>query len=114
MVTLTASRILIDCECLFQDSFAYRFNGKSGQRISLPPSLPCDLRELSSGIDRSGNAGVGAVVLELRLADKHGIETFNNAFLVAPSVPILIAMGPDAEATTRQPASSARICQSQL
>jgi len=74
----------------------------------------CSLPELSSGIDQLRIAGVGAVVLDLRLSDKHGIETFNNAFLVSPGVPILILSGPDAEATARQLVSSARVCHSPL
>src|SRR5580698_8870092 len=37
--------------------------------------------ELSSAIERLRNGGVGAVVLDLTLADSHGIETFNKVFL---------------------------------
>jgi len=58
--------------------------------------------ELSSGIERLRNGGVGAVVLDLTLPDSHGIETFDKIFQAAPSVPILILSGPDAEAMARQ------------
>jgi diguanylate cyclase (GGDEF)-like protein/PAS domain S-box-containing protein len=58
--------------------------------------------ELSSAIERLRNGGVGAVVLDLTLADSHGIETFNKVFLVASGVPILILTGSDAEAVARQ------------
>ena len=43
--------------------------------------------ELSSGIERLRNGGVGAVVLDLTLPDSNGIETFDKLFQAAPSVP---------------------------
>src|ERR1700691_1698256 len=58
--------------------------------------------ELSSGIERLRDGGVGAVVLDLTLPDSHGIETFDKLFQAAPSVPILILSGPEAEDTARR------------
>ena len=58
--------------------------------------------DLSRGIERLRNGGVGAVVLDLTLPDSHGIETFDKLFEAAPSVPILILSGPDAEEMARQ------------
>jgi diguanylate cyclase (GGDEF)-like protein/PAS domain S-box-containing protein len=58
--------------------------------------------ELSSGIERLRNGGVGAAVLDLTLPDSHGVETFDKLFHAAPLVPILILSGADAEATARQ------------
>jgi len=58
--------------------------------------------ELSSGIERLRNGGVGAVVLDLTLPDSQGIDTFNKIFEAAPSVPVLILTGADAEEIARQ------------
>ena len=58
--------------------------------------------ELSAGIERLRNGGVGAVLVDLALPDSHGVETFNELFKAAPSVPILILSGPNAEAISRQ------------
>jgi diguanylate cyclase (GGDEF)-like protein/PAS domain S-box-containing protein len=58
--------------------------------------------ELSSGIERLRKGGVGAVVLDLTLPDSHGIETFDMLFQAAPSVPILILSGAEAEEMARQ------------
>jgi diguanylate cyclase (GGDEF)-like protein/PAS domain S-box-containing protein len=58
--------------------------------------------DLSSGIERLHKRGVGAVVLDLTLPDSHGIETFDKLFQAAPSVPILILSGPEAEETARR------------
>src|ERR1700680_3783721 len=58
--------------------------------------------ELSSGIERLRNGGVGAVVLDLTLPDSHGIETFDKLFQASPRVPILIVSGAGAEKTARQ------------
>jgi diguanylate cyclase (GGDEF)-like protein/PAS domain S-box-containing protein len=58
--------------------------------------------ELSSGIERLRNGGIGAVVLDLTLPDSHGVETFDKVFQAAPRVPILILVGADAEETARQ------------
>src|SRR6202051_1113203 len=58
--------------------------------------------ELSSGIERLRNGGVGAVVLDLTLPDSHGIETFDKLFQAYPRVPILIMSGAGAEKTARQ------------
>jgi len=58
--------------------------------------------ELTTGIERLRNGGVGAVVVDLTLPDSHGIETFNKLFEAAPSVPILILSGPNADAIARQ------------
>jgi diguanylate cyclase (GGDEF)-like protein/PAS domain S-box-containing protein len=58
--------------------------------------------DLSSGVKRLRNGGVGTVVLDLILPDSHGIETFDKLFQAAPSVPILILIGPNAEEMARQ------------
>jgi DNA-binding response OmpR family regulator len=58
--------------------------------------------ELSSGIERLRNGGVGAVVLDLTLPDSHGVETFDKVFQAAPRVPILILSDADAEETPKQ------------
>src|SRR6202161_2833534 len=58
--------------------------------------------ELSSGIERLRDGGVGAVVLDLTLPDSHGIETFDKLFQAYPRVPILILSGASAEETARQ------------
>ena len=58
--------------------------------------------QLSVGIERLRNGGVGVVVVDLTLPDSHGIETFNKLFKAAPSVPVLILSGADTEAMARQ------------
>jgi diguanylate cyclase (GGDEF)-like protein/PAS domain S-box-containing protein len=58
--------------------------------------------ELSSGIERLRNGGVGAVVLDLTLRDSQGIETFDKLFQAAPSVPILILSGTETEEMARR------------
>src|ERR1700681_26329 len=58
--------------------------------------------DLSIGIERLRNGGIGAVVLDLTLPDSHGVETFDKVFQAAPRVPILILVGADAEETARQ------------
>jgi diguanylate cyclase (GGDEF)-like protein/PAS domain S-box-containing protein len=58
--------------------------------------------ELSSGIERLCNGGVGAVVLDLTLPDSHGVETFDKLFQASPRVPILILSGADSVETARQ------------
>jgi diguanylate cyclase (GGDEF)-like protein/PAS domain S-box-containing protein len=46
--------------------------------------------KLSSGIERLRGGGVGAVVLDMTLADSQGVATFDTVFQTAPEVPILI------------------------
>jgi diguanylate cyclase (GGDEF)-like protein/PAS domain S-box-containing protein len=58
--------------------------------------------DLSSGIERLHDGGVGAAVLDLNLTDSQGVETFDKLFQAAPGVPILILSEADAEATARQ------------
>ena len=58
--------------------------------------------ELSGGIERLRNGGIGAVVLDLTLPDSNGIETFDKLYRASPRVPILILTGPGAEGTARQ------------
>src|SRR6202158_6368697 len=58
--------------------------------------------ELSSGIERLRNGGVGAVMLDLTVPDSHGVETFDKIFQAAPGVPVLILSGADAEETARK------------
>ena len=58
--------------------------------------------ELSSGIDRLRNGGVGAVLLDLTLPDSHGTEAFDRVFKASSRVPILIISGADSEEMARQ------------
>jgi diguanylate cyclase (GGDEF)-like protein/PAS domain S-box-containing protein len=58
--------------------------------------------ELSSGIERLHNGGVGAVMLDLTLPDSNGIETFDKLFQASPRVPLLILSGAGTEETARQ------------
>jgi diguanylate cyclase (GGDEF)-like protein/PAS domain S-box-containing protein len=58
--------------------------------------------ELSSGIERLRNGGVGAVVLDLTLPDSNGVETFDKLLQASPRVPILILTGAGAVETARQ------------
>src|ERR1700684_485700 len=58
--------------------------------------------ELSSGIERLRNGGVGAVVLDLTLPDSHGVETFDKLFQASSRVPILILSEADAEEMARK------------
>jgi len=60
------------------------------------------LTELSSGIARLRDGGVGAVLLDLTLSDSRGVETFDKLFYAAPRVPISILSFSDAEASARQ------------
>jgi diguanylate cyclase (GGDEF)-like protein/PAS domain S-box-containing protein len=58
--------------------------------------------ELSRGIERLCDGGVGAAVLDLNLPDSKGVETFDKLFQAAPGVPILILSDADTEAEARQ------------
>jgi diguanylate cyclase (GGDEF)-like protein/PAS domain S-box-containing protein len=58
--------------------------------------------ELSRGIERLFDGGVGAAVLDLNLPDSKGVETFDKLFQAAPGVPILILSDADTEAEARQ------------
>ena len=58
--------------------------------------------ELSSGIERLREGGIGAVVLDLTLPDSQGVETFDKLFQAASRVPILILSDTDAEEMARQ------------
>ena len=58
--------------------------------------------ELSSGIERLRNGGIGAVVLDMTLPASRAIETFDRLFQAAPGVPILILVGADAEEMARK------------
>jgi diguanylate cyclase (GGDEF)-like protein/PAS domain S-box-containing protein len=58
--------------------------------------------ELSRGIERVRDGGVGAAVLDLNLPDSRGVETFDKLFQAAPGVPILILSEADTEAEARQ------------
>jgi DNA-binding response OmpR family regulator len=51
--------------------------------------------ELSRGIERLGDGGVAAAVLDLNLPDSEGVETFDKLFHAAPGVPILILSDAD-------------------
>jgi diguanylate cyclase (GGDEF)-like protein/PAS domain S-box-containing protein len=58
--------------------------------------------ELSRGIDRLRDGGVGAAVLDLNLPDSQGVEMFDKLFQAASGVPILILSRADTEAMARQ------------
>jgi diguanylate cyclase (GGDEF)-like protein/PAS domain S-box-containing protein len=58
--------------------------------------------ELSSGIERLRDGGVGAAVLDLNLPGSQVAETFNKLFQAAPGVPILILSEAETEAMARQ------------
>src|SRR5450631_452636 len=58
--------------------------------------------ELSRGIERLRDGGVGAAVLDLNLPGSQNVETFDKLFQAAPGVPILILSEPDTEAMARQ------------
>jgi diguanylate cyclase (GGDEF)-like protein/PAS domain S-box-containing protein len=57
--------------------------------------------ELSRGIERVRDGGVGAAVLDLNLSDSKGVETFDRLFQAAPGVPILILSEADTEGEAR-------------
>jgi diguanylate cyclase (GGDEF)-like protein/PAS domain S-box-containing protein len=58
--------------------------------------------ELSRGIERLRDGGVGAIVLDLNLHGSQHVETFDKIFQAAPGVPILILSEADTEAIARQ------------
>jgi diguanylate cyclase (GGDEF)-like protein/PAS domain S-box-containing protein len=58
--------------------------------------------QLSSGIKRLRNGGVGAVVLDLTLPDSHGIEPLERVLEAAPGMPVLILSRTDTEDVARQ------------
>ena len=58
--------------------------------------------ELSRGIERLRDGGVGAAVLDLNLPDSKGVGTFDKLFQAAPGVPILILSDADTEGESRQ------------
>jgi len=58
--------------------------------------------ELSRGIERLGDGGVAAAVLDLNLPDSNGVGTFDKLFQAAPGVPILILSDAATEEEARQ------------
>jgi diguanylate cyclase (GGDEF)-like protein/PAS domain S-box-containing protein len=58
--------------------------------------------ELSRGIERLRDGGVGAAVLDLNLPGGQDIETLSPLFQAASGVPILILSNADTEATARE------------
>jgi len=61
------------------------------------------ITELSGATERLRDSrGVCAVVLDLRLPDSHGVETFDKVFQVAPQVPILVLGESDTEEIGKQ------------
>src|SRR6202046_990162 len=58
--------------------------------------------ELSRGIERLGDGGVAAAVLDLNLPDSKGVETCDKLLQAAPGVPILILSEADTEQEARQ------------
>jgi PAS domain S-box-containing protein len=60
------------------------------------------VRQLSDAVACLDKGGIDAVLLELSLSDSHGIETFDNLFIAAPDIPILILGGNANEALAKQ------------
>jgi DNA-binding NarL/FixJ family response regulator len=58
--------------------------------------------QLSVGLARLSKKGIAAILLELCLPDRHGIETFDKLFTAAPDVPILILGGNVNEALAKE------------
>jgi diguanylate cyclase (GGDEF)-like protein/PAS domain S-box-containing protein len=58
--------------------------------------------ELASGIERLGDGGVEAAVVDLNLPGSQGTESFDKVIQAAPNVPVLILSDSDTEATARQ------------
>lgn len=58
--------------------------------------------EASSGIERLGDGGVGATVLDLDLPGNHGTETLDKVVEAAPEVPVLVLSKGDTETTAKQ------------
>jgi diguanylate cyclase (GGDEF)-like protein/PAS domain S-box-containing protein len=55
--------------------------------------VPFDMewvRQVPEGLERLGKEDIAAILLDLRLPDGHGIETFDKVQAAAPDVPILI------------------------
>jgi diguanylate cyclase (GGDEF)-like protein/PAS domain S-box-containing protein len=58
--------------------------------------------DLSSGIERLGDGGVEAAVVDLNLPGSQGTEPFDKVVEAAPDVPVLILSESDTEAAARQ------------
>ncbi|HEY4741931.1 MAG TPA: EAL domain-containing protein [Candidatus Acidoferrales bacterium] len=58
--------------------------------------------DLSSGIERLRSGGIGSVVLDLALPERHELEALDNLLKVSPRVPILILSGLDSEESARR------------
>jgi diguanylate cyclase (GGDEF)-like protein/PAS domain S-box-containing protein len=58
--------------------------------------------DLSSGIERLGDGGVGAAVVDLNLPGSQGTETIDKVVEAAPDVPVLILSESETEATARK------------
>src|ERR1700692_962520 len=57
--------------------------------------------ELSAGIERLGQGGVGAVILDLTAPDGDSLAAFDRLFQAAPGLPILILVESDSEELAR-------------
>ncbi|MGC2421702.1 MAG: EAL domain-containing protein [Candidatus Acidiferrales bacterium] len=55
------------------------------------------VRNLSDGLERLGEGGIGAVFADLFLPDSRGMETLDKLFLAALQVPIMVLCGLDDE-----------------
>ena len=60
------------------------------------------VRSLSAGVARLGEGGIDAIVLDLFLPDSHGIDSFDEIYLAARRVPILVLETSDADDIARQ------------
>jgi DNA-binding response OmpR family regulator len=58
--------------------------------------------ELSKGVERLREGGLGAAVLDLNLLGTQDVATLDKIFQAAASVPILILSNADTEATARE------------
>ena len=58
--------------------------------------------QLSAGLERLGREGIDVVMLDLSLPDVQGIEAFDQVFLAAPDLLILVLSGLTDEEVARQ------------
>ena len=60
------------------------------------------VRDLRAGLARVSNGGIDAILLDLSLPDSRGIATFDEVFVAARRVPILVLTSRDEEDNARQ------------
>src|SRR6202050_1468760 len=89
--------LLIDAEASDAARILEELGSSTGERFDVE-WVP----ELSSGLGRLRNGGVGTVLFDMTSPDSRAIETFDRLFQAAPGVPILILVGADAEEMARK------------